>query len=137
MGKQTGELIKQARAAAGLTQVQLAKKVGLSTADLRKAEHGELELTQTVLRQIARATGVTQASMLNAEKTPAKKAPAKKTASGALKLTAAEKTLVQLYRQATPENRSDAIRVLKGEKTEVEQLVETMFGDKLKKMLKR
>ena len=137
MGKQTGELIKQARAAAGLTQEQLAKKVGLSTADLRKAEHGELELTQTVLRQIARATGVTQASLLNAEKTPAKKAPAKKTASGALKLTAAEKTLVQLYRQATPENRSDAIRVLKGEKTEVEQLVETMFGDKLKKMLKR
>ena len=137
MGKQTGELIKQARAAAGLTQEQLAKKVGLSTADLRKAEHGELELTQTVLKQIAKATGITQASLLNAEKTPAKKAPAKKTASGALKLTAAEKTLVQLYRQATPENRSDAIRVLKGEKTEVEQLVETMFGDKLKKMLKR
>ena len=137
MGKQTGELIKQARAAAGLTQEQLAKKVGLSTADLRKAEHGELELTQTVLRQIARATGVTQASLLNAEKAASKKAPAKKTTSGALKLTAAEKTLVQLYRQATPENRSDAIRVLKGEKTEVEQLVETMFGDKLKKMLKR
>ena len=137
MGKQTGELIKQARAAAGLTQEQLAKKVGLSTADLRKAEHGELELTQTVLRQIARATGVTQTSLLNAEKAASKKAPAKKTTSGALKLTAAEKTLVQLYRQATPENRSDAIRVLKGEKTEVEQLVETMFGDKLKKMLKR
>ena len=137
MGKQTGELIKQARAAAGLTQEQLAKKVGLSTADLRKAEHGELELTQTVLRQIARATGVTQASLLNAEKAASKKAPAKKTTSGALKLTAAEKTLVQLYRQAIPENRSDAIRVLKGEKTEVEQLVETMFGDKLKKMLKR
>ena len=137
MGKQSGELIKQARAAAGLTQEQLAKKVGLSTADLRKAEHGELELTQTVLRQIARATGVTQASLLNAEKAASKKAPAKKTTSGALKLTAAEKTLVQLYRQATPENRSDAIRVLKGEKTEVEQLVETMFGDKLKKMLKR
>ena len=66
MGKQTGELIKQARAAAGLTQEQLAKKVGLSTADLRKAEHGELELTQTVLKQIAKATGITQASLLNA-----------------------------------------------------------------------
>ena len=137
MGKQTGELIKQARAAAGLTQEQLAKKVGLSTADLRKAEHGELELTQTVLKQIAKATGITQASLLNAEKAASKKAPAKKTTSGALKLTSAEKTLIQLYRQATPENRSDAIRVLKGEKTEVEQLVETMFGDKLKKMLKR
>ena len=137
MGKQTGELIKQARTAAGLTQEQLAKKVGLSTADLRKAEHGELELTQTVLKQIAKATGITQASLLNAEKAASKKAPAKKTTSGALKLTSAEKTLIQLYRQATPENRSDAIRVLKGEKTEVEQLVETMFGDKLKKMLKR
>ena len=83
MGKQTGELIKQARTAAGLTQEQLAKKVGLSTADLRKAEHGELELTQTVLRQIARATGVTQASLLNAEKAASKKAPAKAPTSSA------------------------------------------------------
>ena len=137
MGKQTGELMKQARTAAGLTQEQLAKKVGLSTADYRKAEHGDLELTQSVLKLIAKATGVTQASLLNAEKAPTKKTTAKKSASGELKLTAAEKTLVQLYRQATPENRSDAIRVLKGEKTEVEQLVDAMLGDKLKKMMKR
>ena len=138
MGKKTGALIKEARTAAGLTQAALAEQIGAVTAaQISKAERGEAELSQAVLRAIAKATGVTQASLLNAEKTPAKKAPAKKTASGALKLTAAEKTLVQLYRQATPENRSDAIRVLKGEKTEVEQLVETMFGDKLKKMLKR
>ena len=137
MGKQTGEMIKQARTAAGLTQEQLAKQVGLSTSDFRKAEHGELELTQAVLRQIAKATGVTQSSLLNAEKGSPKKAPAKQAASGALKLTAAENTLVQLYRQATPDNRSDAIRVLKGEKTEVEQLVDSMLGGKLKKMMKR
>ena len=137
MGTNTGARIRQARTGAKLTQAALGEAIGLSAAEISKAERGELQLSQAKLKAIAKATGVTQASLLNAEKTPAKKAPAKKTASGALKLTAAEKTLVQLYRQATPENRSDAIRVLKGEKTEVEQLVETMFGDKLKKMLKR
>ena len=137
MGTNTGARIRQARTGAKLTQAALGEAIGLSAAEISKAERGELQLSQAKLKAIAKATGVTQASLLNAEKTPAKKAPAKKTAAGALKLTAAEKTLVQLYRQATPENRSDAIRVLKGEKTEVEQLVETMFGDKLKKMLKR
>lgn len=134
MGKKTGELIRQARAAAKMTQQQLAKSVDLTPAQIGKAERGELELTQATLKAIAKATGVTQASLLNAEK-GAKKPVA--SSSGALKLSAAEQKLVKLYRSATEEQRSDAFRILNGEKTEVEQLVDAMLGEKWKKKFKK
>ena len=67
--KKVGVLIKEARTAAGLTQEKLAQKVDNCTAsDISKAERGEKELTSTQLRQIAKATGVTQSSLLNAPK---------------------------------------------------------------------
>lgn len=59
MANKIGPLIKEARTGAGLTQEQLAKKVdGVTSADISKAERGEKELTQSALRQIAKATGV-------------------------------------------------------------------------------
>lgn len=101
MAKKVGELIKEARTAAKLTQAQLAEQVtGVTAADIGKAERGEKELTQAALKQIAKATGVTQASLLNAAagkaaaaagktastgKTAAKKPAAGKTASTAKK----------------------------------------------------
>lgn len=148
MGIKTGALIKEARTAAGLTQTALAQKVdGLTAADISKAERGEKELTQTILKAIAKATGVTQSSLLNAEKeSPAKPAKteaktAKNGKSSKDELTSAEKTLLDLYRKADADTRKDAIRILKGEKTEVEQLVASMLGgkmslDKIMKMLK-
>lgn len=136
MGKKTGELIRQARAAAKMTQQQLAKSVDLTPAQIGKAERGELELTQATLKAIAKATGVTQASLLNAEKGAKKQKPAA-SSSGALKLSAAEQKLVKLYRSATEEQRSDALRILNGEKTEVEQLVDAMLGEKWKKKFKK
>ena len=88
MGKKTGARIKEARTEAGLTQEQLARKIaGLSASDISKAERGELELTQAVLKEIARQTGVTQASLLNAEK-----AAAKSTAKTVTKKTSAKST---------------------------------------------
>lgn len=134
MGKKTGELIRQARAAAKMTQQQLAKSVDLTPAQIGKAERGELELTQATLKAIAKATGVTQAFLLNAEKGAKKPAAS---SSGALKLSAAEQKLVKLYRSATEEQRSDALRILNGEKTEVEQLVDAMLGEKWKKKFKK
>lgn len=134
MGKKTGELIRQARAAAKMTQQQLAKSVDLTPAQIGKAERGELELTQATLKAIAKATGVTQASLLNAEKGAKKPAAS---SSGALKLSAAEQKLVKLYRSATEEQRSDALRILNGEKTEVEQLVDAMLGEKWTKKFKK
>lgn len=96
MGKKTGALIKEARTAAGLTQEQLAKKItGVSASDISKAERGEAELTQAVLKQIAKLTGVTQSSLLNAEKTAAKASSSKaasKTASSAKSSTSKSTT---------------------------------------------
>ena len=67
--KKVGDLIKEARLNAGFTQEKLAAKVkGVSASDISKAERGELELTQDALKLIAKATGVTQKSLLDAAK---------------------------------------------------------------------
>ena len=67
MANKVGNLIKKARTDAGLTQEQLAKKVKNTTAaDISKAERGELKLSQDALKQIAKATGVTQKSLIDA-----------------------------------------------------------------------
>lgn len=129
MGSKTGDAIRAARTGAKLTQAALAQQVGLSPGDISKAERGELELSQKALRAIAKATGVTQASLVNGTVTP--KAP------GTLKLTAGETKLIQLYRKATPEQKSDIQRILNGEKTEVEQLVDSLLGGKWKKKRRR
>ena len=135
MGKKTGALIKEARTAAGLTQAALAEQIGTVTAaQISKAERGEAELSQAVLRAIAKATGVTQASLLNAEKSTEKKETAKKAAAKSAsdgKLSADERQLLNLYRKADDDAKKDAVRILKGEKSEVEQLVSTMLGGKL------
>ena len=146
MAKKVGELIKEARTAAKLTQAQLAEQVtGLAAADISKAERGEKELTQTQLKQIAKATGVTQASLLNAAKsgtTAAKSGTAKKTSTTAkkpaastakkpaatkkeeeIKLTAAEKKLLELYRAADKNTKDAALKVLKGEKQDLLSLL--------------
>ena len=69
--KSLGELIKEARTSAGLTQEQLAQSVGDMTAsDISKAERGQKVPTQNQLKLIAKATGVTQKSLLDAAKAP-------------------------------------------------------------------
>ena len=136
MANKVGALIKEARTGAKLTQEQLAKKIsGLTAPDISKAERGELELSQAQLKAIAKATGVTQASLLNsakegskpaAKKPAAKKPAAKKTEE--LKLTAAEKKLVELYRAADKTTRDAAVKVLKGEKTGVDGILGSILG---------
>ncbi len=88
MAKKTvGELIREARTGAGLTQEQLAAKIeNVSAGDISKAERGEKQLTQAALKAIAKATGVTQKSLLEAA------APAKKPAATTKTTTAAKKT---------------------------------------------
>ena len=91
MAEKVGTLIREARTKAGFTQEQLARKIkGISADDISKAERGEKELTQAVLKEIAKATGVTQKSLIDAAKgtAPAKKT-AQKTASS--KTSAAKK----------------------------------------------
>ena len=69
MTNTVGSLIKKARTGAGLTQEQLASKInGLSATDISRAERGELIPTQDQLRTIAKVTGITQKSLLDAAK---------------------------------------------------------------------
>ena len=111
--KKVGTLIKEARTAAGLTQEQLARKIsGLSASDISAAERHQKDLTQDQLKKIAKATGVTQASLLNA----AKGSSAKKTSSSSkssMQVTATEKKLVQLYREADADTKKKVMNLLK------------------------
>ena len=143
--KKVGTLIKEARTGADLTQEQLARKIsGLSASDISLAERGQKELTQAQLKQIAKITGVTQASLINAakgtasskrtsakkttEKTSAtKKASASSAAKSSMQVTAAEKKLVELYRKADADTRKEALKVLKGEEDGTENLLEDIL----------
>ncbi len=93
--KKVGELIKEARTKAGLSQTALAAQVeGVTAADIGKAERGEKDLSTEALRAIAKATGVTQKSLVEAPKNvsaSAAKKPAASTAARKTTSTAAKK----------------------------------------------
>ena len=125
--KKLGNLIKEARTEAGLTQEQLARKIsGLSASDISAAERGVGDLTQEQLKKIAKATGVTQASLLDAAKgsSTSKKSTA---AKSSMQVTAAERRLVELYRKATTEERKDALKALKGESSLADDIMESLI----------
>jgi len=124
MGKRTGNLIKKARTEAGMTQEQLARKVkGVSATDISNAERGNLELTQQNLKDIAKATGVTQASLLGTSSSKSKSSTTARSngAKSSMQVTATERRLINLYRQADSETKKEAMSVLKG--SEVADLV--------------
>ena len=127
--KKVGTLIKEARTAAGLTQEQLARKIsGLSASDISAAERGQKDLTQEQLKKIAKATGVTQASLLNA----AKGTTAKKTSSSSkssMQVTATEKKLVQLYRNADADTKKKVMNLLKENESLAGELLEDLLGN--------
>lgn len=132
MGKRLGGLIRTARTDAGLTQAQLAALVnGASQSDIGRFERGEAEPTTQVVKDIAKACGVTQKSLLDAMpksmgRTTSTTKPAsasRPTSSGSsssstgtsMRVSATEKRLVELYRAANTETRKRAIQILKGE----------------------
>ena len=124
--KKVSTLIKEARVNAGLTQEQLARRIsGLSASDISLAERGKKELTQAQLKQIAKVTGVTQSSLLNAAKGSSKKTTS--SGSKSMKVTATEKKLVELYRAADSDAKKAAIKVLKGEENTAEDLLENLL----------
>lgn len=115
--KKVGTLIKQARTEAGLTQEELARKAkhGLSASDISRAERGELALSQEQLKAIAKVTGVTQKSLLDAAKGGKKTTSGSSTASkSSIKVTATEKRLVELYREADSATKKAALDLLRG-----------------------
>lgn len=56
--KETGKYIRQYRKIAGLTQEELAQKVGVSTMSIRRYESGERVATRELIEAIAGALGV-------------------------------------------------------------------------------
>lgn len=126
--KKLGNLIKEARTEAGLTQEQLARRIsGLSASDISEAERGLKDLTQEQLKRIAKETGVTQTSLLEAAR------GSKKSTSTAVKssmqVTATEKRLVQLYREADSQTKKAALKLLKGEEYFAEEVLTNILEE--------
>ena len=124
--KKVGTLIKEARTEAGLTQEQLARRIsGLSANDISLAERHQKNLTQDQLKQIAKITGVTQSSLLEAARGSTAKKPAG--AKSSMQVTATERRLVELYRAADTETRKDALKVLRGQDSLAEDIMESLL----------
>ena len=137
--KKVGTLIKEARTEAGLTQEQLARKIsGLSAADISAAERHQKDLTQEQLKKIAKATGVTQSSLLEAAKGSTKKSTSSSSSASktSMKVTATEKRLVEYYRKADSDTRKQAMKLLKGDDDIAEDIIDSVMDvvtDLLKK----
>ena len=125
--KKLGNLIKEARTEAGFTQEQLARKIaGLSATDISEAERGLKDLTQEQLKKIAKATGVTQASLLDAAK-GTRKTSSSTTSKTSMKVTATEKRLVELYREADSDTKKSVLSLLRGKNIVAEELLDTLL----------
>ena len=125
MATKVGNAIKEARTAAGLTPEELAEKVdGVSAEDICQAECGEKKLSQNKLKAIAKATGVTQKSLLDAAKEDASAAAAAEEAPACEKKeeTPAEEPaeltdseVLDLYKTADADTQKAAVSALKGD----------------------
>lgn len=136
MATKVGNAIKEARTAAGLTPEELAEKVeGVSAEDICQAECGEKKLSQNKLKAIAKATGVTQKSLLDAAKEDAAACEKKEEvpceckkeeeapcecekkeeapAEAPAEMTDAE--LLELYKAADADTQKAAVSALKGD----------------------
>lgn len=141
--KNVGTLIKEARTAAGLSQTALAELIdGVSASDIGKAERGEKQLTNDALKAIAKATGVTQKSLLDAAKKSSSTASGKGSSTSAkkdseIKLTTAEKTLINAYRKADADTQKAALKLLKGEKDVSDSLLGNLLTNVLTNLSKQ
>ena len=125
-----GTLIKEARTNADMTQEQLARRVsGLSASDISLAERGKLVPTQEQLKQIAKATGVTQASLLNAAKGSSSKKTASSAAKSSYMVTADEKKLIQLYRKTDAETKKAILNMLNIKENAAEMILEELLDN--------
>ena len=137
MANKVGNLIKKARTEAGLTQEQLARKVkNCSTSDIGKAERGEMRLTNEQLKQIAKATGVTQKTLTDAAASSSYKNSSSSSGSsgtttkGSMKVSSTERKLIELYRKADASTKKKAMELLQKSATidELSDGIGTLLG---------
>lgn len=67
MAGRAGDVLRNLRETARLTQSELAERVGISYQQVQKYEYGGSEMTLTRLSQIARALGVPQGMFIDEE----------------------------------------------------------------------
>lgn len=128
MGKKLGSLIRAARNDAGLTQAELAARlIGVSASEIGRYERGEAEPTRQVVKDIAKALGVTQKSLLDAMPQTGTNSSSSSTGTS-MRLTATEKRLVELYRAANTETRRKALKVLRGETSDMGDIMQGIGG---------
>ena len=109
MANQVGVLIKEARTLAGMTEAELAEKVEIVSAeDIIGAENGAVKLSQRQLKAVAKATGVTQKSLLDASREPV---PEENAQTAAM----TDEELIKLYNAAGEDAKKAAVSMLKGE----------------------
>jgi len=89
-----GQIIREARRASGLSQMQLAEKVGLSYQQIQKYEKGKSEITVKRLYQIAEALEIPVDKFLHGKNLIISESP-----SFYGKLSPEEETLISLYRK--------------------------------------
>ena len=148
MSKKLGAKIREARNDAGLTQEQLARKIRtLSASDISRIERGEKEPTQEQIKQIAKATGVTQKSLLELAKKTTGSTSSGKTSSGktsgktssaaksSMQVTAAERRLVELYRAADTKTKQASLKVLRGTANTTDEAVSELLGSAMEALL--
>ena len=127
----TASNIIKLRTGAGMTQADLAACIkGLSASDISKAERNEKELTQDQLKAIAKITGVTQKSLLEAASSSGSSSKPKTSSAGtSIKVTATEKKVIELYRAADSDTKKAAVALLKGEKSQLNGILSSILGN--------
>ena len=106
INKEIGEKIRQLRKGWGLSQIELAEKVGISFQQIQKYEKGVTRISVTRLHQISEALGVGVGSFFPEKKNisfvkddSAKYHPDKKPRNSIQPLSSEEKTLLKLFRK--------------------------------------
>ena len=94
-----GNRIRELRKRAGLTQIELAERIGLSQGQLSNLENGDRSLSLEWLRRIARALNCAVADLLDDKDNPDR-------------LAGQERDLIEQLRDADPELRTFAADTL-------------------------
>lgn len=90
--------LRELRKAAGLSQVELAERTGVSQSAISQMENDVIAMDTAWMRAFARELGCDPADLLSDHDNPARLAPD-------------ERALVEAYRAATPEQRELLLRL--------------------------
>jgi transcriptional regulator with XRE-family HTH domain len=103
-GKQIGHIIKEARKARGMTQMELSELIGVSYQQIQKYEKGSDNISVERLKQISKAVNVPVTLFFNATTEMVAETPMPYG-----KMSTDETTLLQLYRRIRTKRAKKAV----------------------------